>query len=164
MQNGVQEVVTGEMIANLVMEYKPEEVASAIKEMAPLKAPGPNGMPPLFYQSYWPDVGMEVTQVVLSYLNSGSILRSINHTFISLILKVKNPEKVTDFRPISLCNVIYKIVSKVITNRLKHWLNSLISKTQSAFTVGRLICSDPKGGLAIHGIPHRLEKHMRMCL
>ena len=164
MLNGVQKVVTGEMNASLVMEYKPEEVASAIKEMAPLKAPGLDGMPPLFYQSYWPDVGMEVTQVVLSYLNSGSILRSINHTFISLILKVKNPEKVADFRPISLCNVIYKIVSKVITNRLKPWLNSLISETQNAFTAGRLICSDPKGGLAIHGIPHCLGKHMRMCL
>ena len=139
-------------------------MCSSDLEMAPLKAPGLDGMPPLFYQSYWPDVGMEVTQVVLSYLNSGSILRSISHTFISLILKVKNPEKVADFRPISLCNVIYKIVSKVITNRLKPWLNSLISETQNAFTAGRLICSDPKGGLAIHGIPHCLGKHMRMCL
>ena len=137
--NGVQEVVTGEMIANLVMEYKPEEVASAIKEMAPLKASGPDGMPPLFYQSNWPDVGIEVTQAVLSCLNFSSILRSINHTFISLIPKVKNPERVTDFRPISLCNVIYMIVSKVIANRLKPWLNSLISETRSAFTVGRLI-------------------------
>ena len=96
-------------------------------------------MPPLFYQSYWPDVGTEVTHAVLSCLNSGSILRSINHTFISLIPKVKNPEKVTKFRLISLCNVIYKIVSKVIANRLKPWLNSLILETQSAFIAGRLI-------------------------
>nr|POE95357.1 hypothetical protein CFP56_42860 [Quercus suber] len=58
---GVQEVVTGEMNASLMMEYKPEEVVVAIKEMAPLKALGPDGMPPLFYQSYWPDVGTEVT-------------------------------------------------------------------------------------------------------
>ena len=52
MLEGVQEVVTGEMNASLMMEYKPEEVAFAIKEMPPLKAPSPNGMPPLFYQSY----------------------------------------------------------------------------------------------------------------
>ena len=129
MLEGGQEVVTEEINASLAMEYKLEEVVAAIKEMAPLKASGPDGMPPLFYQSYWPDVGKEVTQAVLSCLNSGSILRSINHTFISLIPKVKNPERVTEFRPISLCNVIYKIVSKVIANRLKPWLNSLISET-----------------------------------
>ena len=128
MLEGGQEVVTEEINASLAMEYKLEEVVAAIKEMAPLKASGPDGMPPLFYQSYWPDVGKEVTQAVLSCLNSGSILRSINHTFISLIPKVKNPERVTEFRPISLCNVIYKIVSKVIANRLKPWLNSLISE------------------------------------
>ena len=56
-----------------------------------------------------------------------------------MIPKVKNPEKVTKFRLISLCNVIYKIVSKVIANRLKPWLNSLISETQSTFIAGRLI-------------------------
>ena len=49
---GVQEVVTEEINVSLAMEYKPEEVVAAIKEMAPLKAPGPDGMPPLFYQSY----------------------------------------------------------------------------------------------------------------
>ena len=82
---------------------------------------------------------MDITQVVLSCLNSGSILKSINHTFITLILKVRNPEKVTEFRPISLCNVLYKIVSKVIANRLKPLLNSIISDTQSAFITDRLI-------------------------
>ena len=82
---------------------------------------------------------MDITEAVLSSLNSGSLLKSINHTFISLILKVKNPERVTEFRPISLCNVIYKIISKVIANMLKPLLNSIISKTQSAFIAGRLI-------------------------
>ena len=94
---------------------------------------------PLFYQTYWYDVGMDITQAVLSCLNSGSILKSINHTFITLIPKVKNPEKVSKFRPISLCNVIYKIVSKVTTNRLKPLLNKIISETQSAFIAERLI-------------------------
>lgn len=82
---------------------------------------------------------MDISQVVLSSLNLGSWLKSINHTFIILIPKVQNPEQVTDFRPISLCNVIYKIVSKIIANRLKPLLNSIISKAQSAFTADRLI-------------------------
>ena len=82
---------------------------------------------------------MDVTQAMLSSLNSRSILKSINHTFITLIPKVQNPEKVTNFRPISLCNVIYKIISKVLANRLKPMLHSIISKTQSAFIADRLI-------------------------
>ena len=69
---------------------------------------------------------MDVHQAVLSSLNSGAILKSINHTFITLIPKVNNLEKVSNFRPISLCNVIYKIVSKDIANHLKPMLNSII--------------------------------------
>ena len=76
--------------------------------MAPLKALGPDGMPPFFFQTFWPDIGRDVSEAVLSCLNSGTILKSINHTFITLIPKVKNPEIVAQFRPISLCNVIYK--------------------------------------------------------
>ena len=96
-------------------------------------------MPPLFYQTYWTDVGMDVSQAVLSSLNSSSLLKSVNHMFITLISKVKNPKRVTEFRPISLCNVIYKIISKVIANRLKPLLNYIISETQGTFTADRLI-------------------------
>ena len=100
----------------------------AIKQIPPLKAPGPDGMPPLFYQTFWPDIGMEVSDAVLSCLNSGNLLKSIDHTFITLIPKVNNPETVAQFRPISLFNVIYKILSKVIANRLKPILKSIISE------------------------------------
>ena len=82
---------------------------------------------------------MDVSQAVLSCLNSRFILKAINHTFITLIPEVQNPERVSDFRPISLCNVIYKIVSKVIANRLKPLLDSIVSETQSAFVANRLI-------------------------
>ena len=85
---------------------------------------------------------MDVSQVVLSCLNSRSILKSINHTFITLIPKVQNPGRVSDFRPISLCNVIYKIVSKVISNRLKPLVDSLVSETQSSFVANRLITNN----------------------
>lgn len=100
--DGIQEVVTGEMNSKLTAPYTVEEMEIAIKNMAPLKAPGPDGMPPLFYQTYWSDVGMDITQAVLSCLNFGSILKSINHTSITLIPKVKNPEKISEFRPISM--------------------------------------------------------------
>ena len=114
----------------------------AIKRMAPLKALGPDGMPPVFYQSFWQNVGPEVSDAILSCLNSGTLLKSINHTFITLIPKVCNPESVMEFRPISLCNVLYKIISKVIANRLKPILNSIILEAQSAFIVDRLITNN----------------------
>ena len=107
--------------------------------MAPLKAPGPDGMPPLFYQNYWELVGEDVTKTILSYLNSASLPHPLNHTFLTLIPKIKNPITVSDYRPISLCNVLYKSFSKVLANRLKKILPSIISEQQSAFTKNRLI-------------------------
>ncbi|XP_050242446.1 uncharacterized protein LOC126691441 [Quercus robur] len=136
---GVQPVVSTSMNEALTCPYSREEVEVAIKQMAPLKASGPDGMPPLFYQTFWPNIGMEVSDAVLSCLNSSNLLKSINNTFITLIPKVNNPETVAQFRPISLCNVIYKILSKVIVNRLKPILKSIISETQSAFVANRLI-------------------------
>ena len=107
--------------------------------MAPSKALGPDGMPHLFYQTFWQLINPEVSEAVLSCLNFGTLLKFINHTFITLISKVSNPEYVSEFRPINLCNVIYKIISKVITNRLKPLLNSIVLEAQSAFIANRLI-------------------------
>ena len=123
----------------LVKEFLEVEVKNDIKQMYPLKSLGPDGMSPLFYQHFWPKIGGVVTSIVLAFLNSGIIPPNFNHTHIVLIPKCKEPKKVTDYRPISLCNVVYKIASKAITNRLKKVLPSIISDTQSAFVHGRLI-------------------------
>jgi hypothetical protein len=96
--------------------------------------------PQIFYQKHWHVVGADVIKGVLAYLNSGQLLQSINHTHIILISKVKN--LVIEFRPISLCNVIYKIVSKVLDNRLKTILSHIISESQSAFVPGCLITNN----------------------
>ena len=93
----------------------------------------------LFYQKFWHIVGNDVSSAVLDFLNSGIMIPEISYTHIVLIPKVKSSKKMIDFRPISLCNVIYKIISKVIANRLKTILPQLISPTQSAFVPGRLI-------------------------
>ena len=135
----VPNLISHEVNDSLTSEFTAREMDLALKQMAPLKALGPDGMPPLFFQKYWKVVGPEVTQGVLSCFNSGHILHAINHTFITFIPKVKTPAKITEFRPISLCNVIYKLISKVIANRLKGILPSIISEAQSAFVPGRLI-------------------------
>ena len=101
--------------------------------MAPLKALGPDGMPPIFFQKFWNTIVDDVVKAVLSCLNSRTILSGLNHTSISLIPKVKSPEYVTKFRPIALCNNLYKLVYKVLANRLKKVLPHIISYFQSAF-------------------------------
>ena len=80
-----------------------------------------------------------VTATVLNFLDHGICPPDFNKTHIILIPKVNNPKKVTDYRLVSLCNVVYKIASKTIANRLKKILPSIISDTQSAFVHGRLI-------------------------
>ena len=137
--NAVNQRLTADMLEVLSRPYSREEVRIALFQMGPTKAPGPDGMNALFYQKFWHIVGNGVTDAVLDFLHTGNIVPDINYTHIVLIPKVKKPEKMADFRPISLCNVIYKIISKVLANRLKLILPQLISPTQSAFVPGRLI-------------------------
>ena len=77
--------------------------------------------------------------LLLDCLHNCKIPKEINHTHIALIPKVKSPERITEFCPISLCSVIYKVVSKVLANRLKGILPSVVSENQSAFQAGRVI-------------------------
>ena len=107
--------------------------------MHPQKALGPDDMPPLFFQHFWSIYGEVVTTTVLEFLNHGVSPPNFNKMHIVLIPKVKTPKKITNYRPISLCNVVYKIASKAIANRLKKIIPSIISDTQSAFMHGRLI-------------------------
>ncbi|XP_042950087.1 uncharacterized protein LOC122282202 [Carya illinoinensis] len=137
--SGVEARVTAEMNEELLKPYAAEEVEVALKQMHPSRAPGPDGMPPLFFQKYWGMLGNSITNALLSALNSGMFPSGLNHTFITLIPKKASPSKVADFRPISLCNVLYKILSKVIANRLKRVLPYIISNSQRAFVPGRQI-------------------------
>ena len=107
--------------------------------MKSISAPGPDGMPPIFFKNYWNTVGPDGLSTTLSVLNLGIIPPNINHTFISLIPKIKSLATAKDFRPISLCNVIYKLIFKTIANCLKKCLPKLIFDSQSAFLSNRLI-------------------------
>ena len=135
----IDQRVTQYMNESLVADFKAEEVWRALIQMHPIKAPGPDSMSPIFYQQYWEIVGPKVIKCVLDSLNSGVLPYGINDTYICLIPKVKSPQKITEYHPISLCNVIYKLISKVLANRLKNILAKIINKSQSAFVLGRLI-------------------------
>ena len=131
--------ITDELNAELLAGFTREEVVVALKQMEPLKAPRPDGLPPLFFQRYWHVVGDDVTEAMLSCLSTRVIPASLNGTFITLIPKVKSPTKVSEFRHISLCNIVYKLVAKVVANKMRGLLPLIISKSQSAFQSDKAI-------------------------
>ncbi|KAL0387637.1 UNVERIFIED_CONTAM: putative mitochondrial protein [Sesamum radiatum] len=135
----VQPKVTTLMNQTLMQPFIAEEVTRALKQMGPVKSPGPNGMSAFFFQNYWHIVGKFVTTCVLDFLNNGVLLPRLNYTHIVLIPKCDKPETIPQFRPISLCNVIYKLASKTLANRLKPFLHNIVSESQSAFVSNRLV-------------------------
>jgi hypothetical protein len=107
--------------------------------MHPLKSSGPDGFGVCFFQHQWETIGIKVKAAILKFLNGGSFDPSINETYIVLIPKASNAFSVSNYKPISLCNVVYKLIVKTVTNRLKLVLSSIISQNHSAFVPGRLI-------------------------
>ena len=138
----IQSKVTENMNSRLRREFQSSVLYQTLKQMYLLKAPGLDGMPPLFFQQFWPTVSEVVVKIVLDFLNCGVSPLDLNDTHIMLIPKTKNPKRVTEYRPISLCNVVYKLASKTLANRLERVLTSIISDTQSAFVNGRLITNN----------------------
>ena len=96
-------------------------------------------MPAIFYKRFWDTVGDDVTREVKHLLGGGAMPKGWNETVVVMIPKVPNPERLKDLRPTSLCNVVYKIASKVLSNHLKLILPEIISLSQSAFVPGRMI-------------------------
>ena len=107
--------------------------------MRPEKAPGPDEMTAFFYQKFWDIVKDDLTHIVNQFLFDGSMASGLNDTNICLIPKTNNPNEMSQFRPISLCNVSYEIISKILRQRLNKVLLDRISKIQSAFVAGRQI-------------------------
>lgn len=96
----------------LKADFTTLEVVQAIEGLKSNFAPGPDGFSAIFYQKYWDIIGEDTLNFALNILNKNYSLKEINHTFISLIPKVNTPTLPSDFRPISLCNVILKIITK----------------------------------------------------
>ena len=115
----VKDLLSDAMRNILEAEFTENEVSLAAKNLKPHAAPGPDGMLALFYQQFWSIVCKDVTSLALKILNCGGNPSNINYTYICLIPKKKKSKVPGDFRLISLCNVIFKIITKTIANRLK---------------------------------------------
>ncbi|XP_010495329.1 PREDICTED: uncharacterized protein LOC104772406 [Camelina sativa] len=135
----VKSVITAVDNERLTAPATEAEVRKALFMMHPDKAPGPDGMTALFFQKAWEVVKTDLVSLVNSFFEENAFESGLNQTHICLIPKVTKPTRMAELRPISLCNVGYKVLSKVLCNRLKTILPRLISETQSAFVPGRLI-------------------------
>jgi hypothetical protein len=131
--------VTNEMNENLQRPYTAGEVKKALFSIGDMKAPGGDGLHALFFKKCWHVLGESLTMEVLEAINQKSIPQGWNDKVIVLIPKVETLENISQYRPINLCNVLYKVISKMIAARLKLILDEVISQVQSAFVPGRLI-------------------------
>ncbi|KAG6538552.1 hypothetical protein ZIOFF_003676 [Zingiber officinale] len=145
---------------NLMLEGLPsaEEVKQVVWCMCQDSAAGPDGFSVAFYRACWEIVGEDVLQAVLDFFRGAELPRGMASTTIVLIPKVDSAQRWQDFRPISLCNVSYKIISKLMAQRMASVIGKVISPAQSGFVPGRLISDNI---LMAQELDHKLNYHTR---
>ncbi|GJT58325.1 RNA-directed DNA polymerase, eukaryota, reverse transcriptase zinc-binding domain protein [Tanacetum coccineum] len=116
------------------------EIKEALFDICDNKAPGPDGYTAKFYKKAWSVVGPHVCEAIKDFFfKNGKLLGEVNATLITLVPKSTTPIKVSDYRPIACCNVLYKIISKILISRIKSALCKIVNPSQSAFIPGRQI-------------------------
>ena len=114
-----------------------KKIWSALWSLKPYKAPRPDGLHAGFFQRFWHTVDNLIREEVKLIFSSGEMPAYLNKTLITLIPKCSNPETLWNYRPISLCNSIYKVLTKIIVTRLRPLLVDLVSPLQTTFVLGR---------------------------
>ncbi|GJW30771.1 hypothetical protein Tco_0047646 [Tanacetum coccineum] len=128
------------MDADLMVKHVSlKEIKDVLFSMNDDKASGPDGFSAKFFKGAWSIMGAEFSQAILDFFSNGKLLKEINSIVIVLVPKPQTLKRVSDFRPISCCNIVYKCISKFITNRINGSLNSLVDDCQSAFIPSRQI-------------------------
>lgn len=130
---------SGDDGALLIQPITAEEIKKTVFSMPLNKALGPDGFTVEFFKSAWQIIGKDFIVAVQSFFLYGYMPKGVNGTVLSLVPKITNPESMKDFRPIACCNLIYKVISKILAERLKRTLPEAIELSQSAFVKGRLL-------------------------
>ncbi|XP_062014434.1 uncharacterized protein LOC133730954 [Rosa rugosa] len=150
----VDPVVTTNMNVKLTELITLQEVKDAVFDLGATKALGPDGFSGVFYQSQWDTVRSIIHEAALQHQSTSSLLQVMNQSHLALIPKVKAPVTASQFRPIALCNFSYKILTKILVNRLKTFMPCLITENQSAFVSDRQIQDNI---IVAHEIFHHLK-------
>eukprot|EP00253_Pinus_taeda_P001787 PITA_01787 len=155
--NCVQDPTNAMLMAPISMK----DLRSALDSMEPDKAPGPDGFPVRFYLSCWDIINSDLLRMVKKSQSCAKIGGGINSAFLALIPKEKGAANFSRFRPISLCNSSYKLITKIIAQRLKKILPAIIPENQGGFIKGRKILDNiVLVQEAVHSSYHRKEKGM----
>lgn len=131
------------------------KILTILKQAPSHKSLGLNGMMGQFYKHYWVITKKEVVAAIQNFFISGKLQKQIHHTHIVLIPKIPNPSTLRHYHPISLNNIVYKIISKILANRLKTFLPRIISPLQTTFILGRFI---QENSIIAHELFHILKK------
>ncbi|GAU47037.1 hypothetical protein TSUD_239950 [Trifolium subterraneum] len=126
-------------VNSLIKPFSMEEVKVVVWDCDSFKSPGPDGVNFGFLKDFWNELKGDIMRFIVEFHRNGKLTKDLNATFIALIPKVDSPQHLTDFRPISLVGSLYKILAKVLANRLRLVVGSVISESQSAFIKGRQI-------------------------
>jgi hypothetical protein len=143
-------LVSREDNSTLMKPFTEEEICNVIWSMEPDKAPGPDGFSIHFYRTCWEIIKTDLLRMIKAFQQKSKVGGSTNSTFLALIPKEVNLGSFDRFRPISLCNASYKIISKLMENRIKPLLGKLISPIQSGFVKGRHILGQCNSGARSH--------------
>lgn len=135
----IQPTISNDHNEFLEAQFTLEEVQKALFSMHLDKSLGPDGFNLGFFQAHWETVKWDVSDAFINFLHNGGEMPGKNQTTIVLIPKKAVIEQVTDLWPISLCNVVDRIVCKMLANCLKNILSYVISNVHSAFIPNRLI-------------------------
>lgn len=135
------------------------EVYQTLRSMSHGKSPSPDGMNVEFYLFYWNLIGGHLFNAISYFFNTGSLPHSWGKTYVALDPKIAHPISVKDFRPISLCNVCYKLISKILDNRLKLVIHTLIGPERSGFIHG---CGAIDSIIIGQEIAHNLETELHV--
>lgn len=139
----LQEIVpfrcSNEERSSIIRPVTEEEIREVIFHMPSNKSPGPEGYSVEFFKASWSVIAKDFTTAVQSFFSKGFLPKGLNSTILALIPKKESATEMKDYRPISCCNVLYKVISKIIANMLKSTLPQCISPNQSAFVKDRLL-------------------------
>ncbi|CAN0827412.1 Transposon TX1 uncharacterized 149 kDa protein, partial [Linum grandiflorum] len=139
----------------LIRAVSETEIKAAVFSLGPNQAPGSDGYPGYFFRHYWDILRVDMCSAVMMFFKTGKLLKNFNHTIITLIPKIKNPSSMTHLRPISLCQFVYKIIAKILANRLSKILPHVIIRHQTGFVRERRITDNI---IIPHEIMHFLKK------
>ncbi|KAI0494111.1 hypothetical protein KFK09_024242 [Dendrobium nobile] len=128
-----------DLVNGLTSPFTMEEIKHVIFSSPSSAAPGPDGFPFEFYKSTWNSIGNYICKAVLSFFDTSFLPRQAKNTAIALIPKHQHPTSINDFRPISLCNSFYKIIAKLLANRMKTVMPHIIHPAQAGFIQHRII-------------------------